>query len=374
MKAKGVILALLLAAVAVGGNSVSMRTAPRGPRAIEVSTARVQKLGVRTEPAARRALGKSLRAVGRVEPDERRVHVVAPRFEGYVERLYVDVTGQYVRKGQPLFDVYSPELVSAQREYSVATQDPEAMNPAGSDVQIGMRQLADASLARLRNWDLSAEQLNSLVATGQAARVVTLRAPAEGIVTTKKAVQGMRVMAGEVLYEITDLSSVWVLADISARDAGLVRNGSKATVRVDAYPDAVFEGSVSYVYPTLNPETRTLPVRIELTNPARLLKPAMFTQVELQVGGSAPVLALPDSAVIDSGIRRIVLVGGEEGRFEAREVRIGMRSDNHVEVLGGVREGEDVVVAPNFLIDSESDLEAAIAGLGAVDGSDVGRR
>ena len=336
---------------------------PGVPGQIRISTEKIQKLGVRTEPASVRALGRTVRAAGRIEPDERRIHVISPKFEGYVERLHVNVTGQAVAKGQPLFEVYSPELVSAQREYAIAAQGVQAMASAAGDAQAGMKQLADSSLARLRNWDLSPEQVAALVRTGEARRTVTFRSPVSGIVTEKKAVQGMRFMPGEMLYQVTDLSSVWVIADVAEQDIGLVRNGSQATVQINAYPEKTFRGRITYVYPTMKADTRTVPVRVELANPGHLLKPAMFTQVEVQVGGKTPVVAVPDSAVIDSGTRQIVLVQAGEGRFEPREVKLGARSDSYVEVRSGVKEGERVVVAANFLIDAESNLKAAIGGL-----------
>ena len=331
---------------------------------IRISTEKIQKLGVRTEAARRLALGRTVRASGRIEPDERRIYAISPKFEGYVERLHVNVTGQPVGKGQPLFEVYSPELVSAQREYAIAVQGMEAMKDAGPEAQAGMKQLAESSLARLRNWDISAEQLAALVSSGEASRSVTFRSPVSGLVTEKKAVQGMRFMPGDALYQVTDLSSVWVVADVFEQDIGLVRAGALAKVRINAYPDKVFEGRITYVYPTMNAETRTVPVRIELANPGQRLKPAMFAQVEMAVGGTAPVLSVPDSAVIDSGMRKIVLVQVQEGRFEPREVKLGARGETHVQVLDGVREGEQVVVAANFLIDAESNLKAAIGGLG----------
>jgi membrane fusion protein, copper/silver efflux system len=176
-------------------------------------------------------------------------------------------------------------------------------------------------------------------------------------------VQGMRFMPGEALYQVTDLSSVWVVADVFEQDIGQIRSGAKATVRINAYPGKTFEGRITYVYPTMKPETRTVPVRVELANPGQLLKPAMFTEVEVQVGGRAPVLAVPDSAVIDSGTRRIVLVQLQAGRFEPREVKTGTRSDNYVEIQDGLKEGEQVVIAANFLIDAESNLKAAVGGM-----------
>jgi Cu(I)/Ag(I) efflux system membrane fusion protein len=334
-----------------------------GTNQVRISTEKIQKLGVKTEAAAVRTLGKTVRAAGRVEPDERRVYAISPKFEGYVERLHVNVTGQPVGRGQPLFEVYSPELVSAQREYAIAAQGVRAMEAAGGEAQAGMKQLAESSLARLRNWDLSPEQVAALVRTGEAKRTITFRSPVSGIVTEKKALQGMRFMPGESLYQVTDLSSVWVVADVFEQDIALVKTGAKANLSINAYPGKTFEGRITYVYPTLKAETRTIPVRVELANPGQLLKPAMFAQVEMQAGAKAAVLTVPDSAVIDSGTRRIVLVQVGEGRFEPRTVKTGARSDNYIEVTDGVREGEQVVVAANFLIDAESNLKAAIGGL-----------
>lgn len=338
--------------------------APAAANQVKISTAKVQKLGVRTEAASLRVLDKIVRAAGRVEPDERRIFTISPRFEGYVERLHVNVTGQPVGKGQPLFEVYSPELVSAQREYAIGAQGVQAMNGADSEAKSSMKQLAESALMRLKNWAISEEQLKALAKSGEAKHTLTFRSPVSGIVTEKKAVQGMRFMPGEMLYQVADLSSVWVIADVFEQDIGLVKAGVKARVKINAYPDKVFEGTITYVYPTLKAETRTVPVRIELANPGLLLKPAMFAQVELPVGGKGPVLTVPDSAVIDSGTRRIVLVQVEEGRFEPREVKLGARSDSYIEVLEGVKDGEQVVVAANFLIDAESNLRAAIGGLG----------
>ena len=337
---------------------------PTSTNQIKISTEKIQKLGVRTEVATLRTLDKVIRAAGRIEPDERRTYSISPKFEGYVERLHVNVTGQPVGKGQPLFEVYSPELVSAQREYAIATQGVEKLKGADETAQDGMRQLADSSLARLRNWDVSDEQVKSLARSGEARRTLTFRSPVNGIVTEKKAVQGMRFMPGEALYQVTDLSSVWAIADVFEQDIGWVKSGAKAKVKINAYPDKTFEGTISYVYPTLKAETRTIPVRIDLPNPNNLLKPGMFAQLELPTAAKGAVVTIPNSAVIDSGTRQIVLVQAKEGRFEPREVKLGVRSDDRVEVIDGVRDGEQVVVSSNFLIDAESNLKAAVSGFG----------
>ncbi|MCB8746524.1 efflux RND transporter periplasmic adaptor subunit [Rhodoferax sp. U2-2l] len=337
---------------------------PATANQVKISTDKVQKLGVRTEAAQRRSLDRTVRAAGRVEPDERRIAVVSPKFEGYVERLLVNVTGQYVAKGQPLFEVYSPELVSAQREYAIAVSGAASLTGADSPAQRGMAQLVASSLQRLKNWDISEEQIKALVASGQTKRTVTFRSPVSGIVTEKKAVQGMRFLPGEALYQVSDLSAVWVVADVFEQDLGLVKTGAKARVSLNAYPDKALTGTVTYIYPTLNADTRTVPVRVELANPGGLLKPGMFAQMELQVGSPAQAVTVPVSAVIDSGTRQIVLIQQAEGRFEPREVKLGARSDSFVEVLAGVKDGELVVVAANFLIDAESNLKAAIGGFG----------
>ena len=343
-----------------------------GSPQVRISTEKIQKLGVRTEVAGLRALDRIVRAAGRVEPDERRVVAISPKFEGYIERLHVNVTGQAVGKGQPLFEVYSPELVSAQREYALAIEGVQAMKDADSTASSGMDQLAESSLARLKNWDISDAQVKALARSGEAKRTLTFRSPVSGIVTDKKALQGMRFMPGETLYQVTDLSAVWVIADVFEQDIGLVKRGGQARVTVNAYPGKVFEGRITYVYPALTVGTRTVPVRVELANPGMLLKPAMFAEVELSVDGRAQVLAVPESAVIDSGTRRIVLVRAEEGRFEPREVQLGARDAHYVEVLDGIEEGEAVVVAANFLIDAESNLKAAVGSMGGQGSPAVG--
>lgn len=330
---------------------------------VKISTEKVQKLGVKTQLASLRVLDKVVRVAGRVEPDESRIYAISPKFEGYVERLHVSVTGQPVGKGQPLFEVYSPELVSAQREYAIAAQGVESLKGAGSEAQTGMKQLAESSLLRLKNWDISEEQVKSLAQSGNTKRTLTYRSPVSGVVTEKKALQGMRFMPGEVLYQVADLSSVWVVADVFEQDIGLVKAGAKARVKIDAYPEKQFEGKITYVYPTLNGSTRTVPVRVELPNPGLLLKPAMFAQVELSAFQKSSVVTVPTSSVIDSGLRQVVLVQKGEGRFEPRDVKLGARSDHYVEIREGVKEGEPVVVSANFLIDAESNLKAALAGM-----------
>lgn len=328
---------------------------------LHISTEKIQKLGVRTEVAGLRTLDRVVRAVGKVDIDERRSYTVAPKFEGWIDQLHVNVTGQAVVKGQPLLEAYSPELVSAQSEYALANEGVDAFKAAPNEAQTGMKQLAEAGLTRLKNWDISESQIQQLQKSGTTRRTLTLRSPVNGIVMEKKAVQGMRFVPGEVLYQIADLSSVWIIAEVFERDLAQVHVGQSARVSIDAYPGKMFVAKVAYVYPTLNAQTRTTAVRLELANPQGLLKPAMYANVEFATANDK-VLAVPNSAVIHSGTRQIVLAQLGEGRFVPREVKLGAQGDRYVEVLEGIAAGEQVVVTANFLIDAESNLQAAITG------------
>jgi Cu(I)/Ag(I) efflux system membrane fusion protein len=332
---------------------------------VKISTDKIQKLGVRTEVVTLRELIRTVRAVATVQADERRLYTVAPRFEGWIQRLHVNTTGQMVKKGEALMDVYSPELNTAQHEYLSARKGLKAVEDSGPEVRSGMQQLAESALMRLRNWDISEVDLQTLQQEGRVNHYVTLRSAGSGVVLEKLAIQGERFMPGEVLYQIADLSNVWMLADVFEQDLAMVRRGQTATIRIDTYPDKIFNGKVTFIYPTVNQETRTARVRIELPNAQGLLKPAMYGRVEFaSIPSKDKVLAVPDSAVLDTGTRRLVLVDLGEGRFEPRTVKLGMHADGYAEVLGGLEAGEVVVVSANFLIDAESNLKAAMGGFG----------
>jgi Cu(I)/Ag(I) efflux system membrane fusion protein len=337
---------------------------------VKISEAKVQKLGVRSVPVERRSLDAVVRAAGRVEVDERRLATVTSKFEGYVERLFVNATGQHVARGAPLFEAYSPELLATQREYAIAAQGLAQVRGADETTVAGMKRLADSALERLRNWDVTDEQIAQLAAGGQPQRALTFRAPASGYVIERKATQGMRFMPGEVLYQLADLSTVWVIAEVAEQDIGRVRTGLAARARLDAYPGQDFAGRITYIYPLLSADTRTAQVRVELPNPQGRLKPAMYAQVEIAVAGS-PQLVVPTSAVIDNGTRRVVLVDQGEGRFEPRDVKLGARGDEYTAVIEGVREGERVVTSATFLLDSEANLKASLGAL--TGGSDTAK-
>lgn len=333
--------------------------------AVKISIDRIQKLGVRTEQVSMRALTRTVRAVATVQADERRLHIVAPRFEGWIERLHVNTTGQAVRKGDPLMDVYSPDLITAQHEYLIARRGTKDVEDGGLEVQAGMERLTESALQRLRNWNISGADLKILEQEGQFTHSVIFRSPVSGVVLEKRAIQGQRFMAGEMLYQIADLSRVWVLADVFEQDLATIHRSQTATIRVEAYPDKVFPGEVTFIYPTVNPETRTASVRIELPNPQGLLKPAMYGKVEfVSTQGKDRVLAVPESAVLDAGTTQSVLMDLGEGRFEPRLVKLGKHANDYVEVLDGLKAGEMVVVKANFLIDAESNFKAALSGFG----------
>ena len=331
---------------------------------VKISVDKVQKLGVRTEPAALRELTRTVRAVGIVQASERGLYTVAPKFEGWIQKLYVNTTGQAVRKGQPLMEIYSPDLITAQQEYFIAVKGMQSVKDGSPEVQASMHQLMESALQRLRNWDISEAELKQLQKEGKTRQYLTLRSQANGVVLEKPSIEGKRFMAGEMLYQIADLSTVWLLAEVFEQELGLVRQGQAVKIRVDAYPGKTFAGTVTFVYPTVTPETRTAKVRIELPNPGGLLKPAMYASVEMaSTRSDGQALAVPDSAVLDTGARQLVLVQREEGKFEPRTVKVGMRADGYIEVLEGVKAGENVVVSANFLIDAESNLKAAIGGM-----------
>lgn len=340
--------------------------AESGSPVVKISTDKVQKLGVKTEAAALRDLTRTVRAVGTIQVDERQLYTVAPKFEGWIERLHINTTGQYVAQGQALMEVYSPDLVTAQQEYIIAWKGVEMAKDGSPEIQASMRQLVMSTLQRLRNWDISDEELKRLQKEGAGRQTLTLRSPVSGVVLEKPALKGMRFMPGEVLYRISNLSSLWLLADIFEQDLSLVRQGQEARITVNAYPGKAFAGKVAFVYPTLTPETRTAKARIELANAGGLLKPEMYASVEIIAGlARKKVLAVPDSAVLDSGTRQIVLLQRGEGSFEPRPVKLGTRGDGYVEVLDGIQAGDNVVVSANFLIDSESNLKAALSTFGA---------
>ena len=322
---------------------------------VTISPGKLQKTGVRSEQVERRTLNVPVRAAGRVEFDPRRISVVSLRFEGFIESVENVAEGDYVRKGQPLMRIYGPNLSSAAAEYL-------AVLKVRRDDALGAQRLEGAK-RRLANLGLNDGAIAAIGRAQSVPRAIAWPAPQDGHVLERAATNGMRAAPGDTLFRIVDHSVVWVLADIAERDIALVAPKQAASVRPRAYPNRAFNGEVALIYPHLNMETRTARVRIELPNPDGLLRADMYADVEIAAGGNEKVLTVPDSAIIDTGKRQVVIVDKGEGRFEPREVKIGRRGENFVEIKSGVSESDRVVTSANFLIDAESNLKAALRGL-----------
>jgi membrane fusion protein, copper/silver efflux system len=317
---------------------------------IRLSPGRIQRSGAKSEPVARRSIRSVIRAPGTVQEDERRVSVVALRFEGFVESVANVTTGDHVHKGQLLMNVYSPALSSAAAEYLSALN----AGTTGKELKGARR--------RLENLAIPETAVNELERTREISLSIPWLAPQDGEILERNAVSGMRAGPGDVLFRIADHRLVWVLLDVAERDLAEVGIGTKVTVRPRALPGRTFTGDVTLVYPHLNAQTRTARIRIEMPNSDELLRPEMYVDAEIDTGAPSPVLAVAESAVLDSGSRQVVLVDKGEGRFEPRDVKLGRRGGGYVEVTDGVAEGEAVVTSANFLIDAESNLKAALSG------------
>lgn len=324
---------------------------------VKVSLDKVQRSGVRTETVEARRVVRSIRAAGTVKLDERRLTIVTLRSDGYIEDLFVNTTGQFVRPGEPLFRVYSPDIQRAQIDLMSAMRSQGRLSGPEAD------RFLDGPMQRLRNLGIPESRIREILETSSNPRTIDWPAPAGGTVIDKRVIKGQRVMAGEELYRIADLSQVWVIADVAESDLAAIKIGGRAVVTFRAYPTQPVEGLVTFIYPEVKPETRTARVRIELPNPDGRLKADMYADVVFQAGADdAPVVAIPASAVIDSGTRQVVLVARGEGRFQPRPVKLGRRGDGYVEVMDGLKEGEEVVTTATFLIDAESNLRAALKG------------
>ncbi len=322
---------------------------------VKVSAGKLQKAGVQTEMVQRRTLNTVVRAPGTVQEDERRKSVVSLRFEAFIATVENVTTGMHVHKGQRLMRIYGPNLSSAAAEYL------SALN-ARPDAGIGNQALKGAR-RRLENLGAPDAYIADIERTREIPVYMSWPAPQDGEIIERTAVNGMRAAPGDVLFRISDHDVVWVLADVAERDLSLLEVGQKASVRLRAYPDRVFVGNVTLIYPHLMAETRTARLRIELPNPDDVLRPDMYADVEIATGTDAPVLTVSNSAVIDSGERQIVLLDKGDGRFEPRAVKLGRRGDGRVEIREGLVENDKVVVSANFLIDAESNLKAALNGL-----------
>jgi multidrug efflux pump subunit AcrA (membrane-fusion protein) len=336
-----------------------------GRATVTLSAERRQVLGLRSEPVRVGSLARPIRTVGRVAPDERRLHHVHTKFEGYVEKLYVDFVGKKVRKGEPLASIYSPELVATQEEYLLAMRAEERLSGAEvPSVVKGGQDLVAAARRRLLLWDIRAEDVDALERSGTVRRTLDLYAEVEGYVVGKTALQGMRVMPSDPLFDIADLSHLWVLADVYEADLPAVRLGMQAELSIAYIPERKWRGTVTWIAPAVEEKTRTVKVRVEVDNRDDRLKPEMFADVVLEAGVGRGLI-VPETALVRSGTRTLVFVDREGGVLEPREVQVGGRTESGVHVRSGLGEGDRVVVSANFLLDSESSLRAALAQMAA---------
>jgi membrane fusion protein, copper/silver efflux system len=332
---------------------------------IAISQEMLATLGVGTVAAELAPMQKTIRTTGNVVYDETRLTTVAPKYAGFVERLYVDFTGQPVRRGQPLLEVYSPELVAAQEELLSAIRMQEQLTAGGAATTVIERTagLVDAARRRLLLWDVSAEQVRQIERSGQVRRTLTLHAPFGGVVTEKMVQAGQAIGMGMPLYRLADLGTVWVEADIYEQDLRMVRIGERVQVQIDAYPGETFTGRASYVYPDVRPDTRTGRMRVELANPGARLKPGMYATVLVDAPLVEHAVFVPRDAVMHSGTHAMVFVEEGPGVFRVREVKVGSDLGGRTQIISGLLAGERVVNRANFLLDSESRLKDAMGAM-----------
>lgn len=329
-----------------------------------VSPERQQLIGVKTEPVEMRSMDKTIRTVGRVTLDETKTEQIHTKFSGWIDKLYVDYTLEHVRKGEPLFSIYSPELVSTQQEYLLALRSKEILSGSEfSDISGGAGSLLAATEKRLRLWDISESQIRELAQTGKVKDSLVIYSPASGVVTEKNVFENMYVEPGINLYTIADHSDVWVEVDIYENEIPLVKEGTQAVMTLRSFPGEEFRGAVTFIPPHLDMKTRTVKARLEFPNPDMKLLPEMYADVNIDVP-LGEKLTVPESAVISTGTDNLVFVDKGGGNMEIRKVALGQNADGYYEVLRGLKEGDKVVSRANFLIDSESRIQAAVATWG----------
>lgn len=331
---------------------------------VKINPVVVQNMNVRTATVRQKDLSTTVNAVGKVEYDEQKLFNVNPKVSGWVEQLHVDYTGKMVRRGQPLFSIYSPDLVTTQQEYLLAIKAKEKVSSSSFEqIRAGGNSLLEATRKRLEYWDIPDSEIRRLEQTGEVQKAVTMASPATGVVLHKNAVEGEFIKAGTPAYKIADLSTVWVQTSVYDYEVPWIREDQSARMELSYQPGKTYRGTVAYVYPSLDQKSRTVQVRLEFPNPNLELKPGMFANVRIQTRPKQNVTVIPNEAIIRTGERNIVFVAKGEGTFEPREVTLGMEGgprNNEIEILKGVKPGEEIVTSAQFLFDSESRLQEAI--------------
>jgi Cu(I)/Ag(I) efflux system membrane fusion protein len=335
---------------------------------INVSPEKQQLVGIRTALAEIRPLIKKIRTVGIVTYDETRVAQVFSKVDGWVEKLFVDYTGKLVQKGQPLFTYYSPDLVTTQEEYLLALDAKQRLGSSSiREISAGADSLLESAHRRLALWDISEDQIGELQKSRKPKRSLMLYSPISGFVIKKDVLQGMKVMPDKELYTIADLSTVWVNADIYEYELGHIRIGQKATINLSYFPGRAFNGKVTWISPVLDEKTRTAKIRLEFPNREFILKPEMYANAEIEIDAGRK-LAVPDEAVLDSGLRKVVFIDKGEGRYAPAEVKLGGKFDGYYEVISGLSPGERIIASASFLLDSESRLTEAMGAMAGMAG------
>jgi RND family efflux transporter MFP subunit len=341
-------------------SSADEKGAAQLPQGAIVVPAEKQTLaGVRTALVERRALAREIHTTAEIVADESRISHVHVKVSGFIDQVYVNSIAQFVRKGQPLFTFYSPDLVATEEEYLIAKRGDSTLGSAPfKEIAEGAQSLLESARQRLRYWDITEGQIRQLDQSGKAIRTLTVYSPVSGFVTDRKAFPQASISSDTELYTISDLSSVWALADIYENEVPYVRVGQRVTFTLSYYPGKTYSGKISFIYPTVDPQTRTVKVRVQLANPGYILKPQMFADAQVHVNYGTQI-AVPREAVVDSGTEQQVFVAQGGGVFVPRKVTLGATVDDQVIVLSGLKEGETVVTSGNFLIDSESRLKGA---------------
>lgn len=375
----GALLVTYLATRGGGGAAGDMAghnhgAAPAGDSAMPVmlTTEHAERIGVTYAPVTLGPLATEVRTVAQVTFDETRVEAISPKIDGWVEELYVNYTGQPVERGQPLLAVYSPMLVTAQQELLLAGKLSADVAAGTPEARSGAADLRESARRRLAFWDIPASAIERIERTGEVQKTLVLRSPTSGVVIEKAVLNGQRIMAGDALYRVADLSSVWLEGEVFERDLPAVRPGQLVTATFEALPGEARRGQISYVYPTLNPETRTARVRVTLPNPGLALKPGMYATIHVRGGSDRPVLSVPRSALLATGTRNLVFVRQPDGMLAPRDVVPGATSTDRVEIVQGLTEGETVVASATFLVDAESNLGSALGGMANMPGMDMG--
>lgn len=344
------------------------------PGTVMLDAATQQKIGVTYTTVRRAHLKRTIRTVGLLQMDDEKISRVHVKVAGWIEDVFLNYVGKLVKKGQPLFTLYSPDLVSTEQEYLIARKGQQylAKTPY-TDVSSDADSLLNAARDRLRLWDVTDVQIRDLETSGKAQRVMTLYSPISGFVMTRNAYQQTYVTPETDLYEIADLSTIWVYVDIFEYEAPYVHVGQTAQMQLSYFPGRTYRGKVTYIYPTLDPKTRTIKVRLEFPNPGYELKPDMYADVQLNVNYGTQTL-VPSEAILNSGTRQVVFIAKGDGYFEPRDIKIGDQFDRQTVVLAGLKPGEKIVASGNFLIDSESRLGAAMQQMTAsMPGMDMGK-